>query len=116
MNMAQLSNLDESRTVQLQHSCTGGFHAPIHFYPRSPQRLEARAFSPSPPPRAAQDGSLVAQEPRVDPPRDRPLGWCLAAERPTLSRRIRGRRLGTHAFAVLAWQGQRPLAPPGCFG
>src|ERR1700729_1422471 len=112
MNMAQLSNLGESRTVQLQHSCTGDFHAPVHFYPRSPQRPEARAFPPSPSPRATQDGSLVAQEPRVDPRGGRPLGWRFASERPTVSRRIRRRRLGAHSFALLAWQSQRTPRPP----
>src|SRR5262249_13670669 len=102
--------------VQLDVSCTGEPHAPLHLHARSPRRDSPRALPPSAPARAAEDGSRLAQEPRLHARGHRPPGRRLTPQRPTLSRRVRRRRLATAPTLALEGQGQRTRCAPSLPG
>src|SRR6266849_5911438 len=72
MKLAQLPSTGGIRNVQLDGSCTGDSHAPVHLHTRSPRRPPPRALPPPPPPRATEDGSRLAQQPGAHPRGHRP--------------------------------------------
>src|SRR5262249_20995585 len=86
MKRAQLPMANGIRNVQLEVSCTGESHAPLHFPARSPRRDSPQPLSPSASPRPAQDGSPMAQEPGTHPPSHRPLGRRLTPQCAALPR------------------------------
>src|SRR5262245_66543494 len=71
---------------------TGIDDAGVHLLGRGPQGDRPRPLPPPAPARPAQDGSVVAEEPRLAPPADRRPRRRLLAHGTTPPRRLRRRR------------------------
>jgi len=112
MNLAQLPTANGTRSVQLDISCAGESHASVHLHSGSPGRDPPRPLSPSASARAAEDGSLVAQEPRLHSRGHRPPGRRLPPQCPALPRRVRRRRRGPTPTLALEGSAQRTRRSP----